>query len=284
MDVLGLRAPHRSAFRSGRARRRPRRRLRRDRPVTPGHRVLEPAAHSGIGVTQTADLWVRLMRDVLGYDRFGAGGGDSGAFVSSWLGHAYAAHVIGSPPELPAPISMAALGTIRVATTTRPRKRAWLTDTRAHARGTDRATWRADRGSADARVGDERLTGRTGSLDRSNGAATGATATATSSAASRRTTCSRPCRSTGSPSVPHVGPLLRRVVARPWPPSTTASRRSTVPTAVAVFPTELIRVPRRSWSARRTSRAGPSCHAAATSHRPRSPTSWSRTSGRFELR
>jgi len=103
-------------------------------PSLPGTAFSSPLRTPGIGVTQTADLWVRLMRDVLGYDRFGAGGGDSGAFVSSWLGHAYAPHVIGVHLNFPAPISMAALGTIRDDDYA-PEELAWLTE-RAQARGT----------------------------------------------------------------------------------------------------------------------------------------------------
>lgn len=43
----------------------------------------------------TADLWRRLMVDVLGYERFGAHGGDLGAGVTSWLGAAHADRVVG---------------------------------------------------------------------------------------------------------------------------------------------------------------------------------------------
>jgi pimeloyl-ACP methyl ester carboxylesterase len=42
-----------------------------------------------------AELWKQLMVDGLGYDRFGAGGGDFGAIVSSYLGHAHAEHLTG---------------------------------------------------------------------------------------------------------------------------------------------------------------------------------------------
>ena len=103
-------------------------------PSLPGTAFSSPLRTAGIGVTQTADLWVRLMRDVLGYDRFGAGGGDSGVFVSSWLGHAYASHIIGVHLNFPAPISMAALGTIRDDDYA-PEERAWLAE-RGSARGT----------------------------------------------------------------------------------------------------------------------------------------------------
>jgi microsomal epoxide hydrolase len=42
-----------------------------------------------------ADCVAALMHDVLGYDRFGAQGGDWGAAVTSRLGYAYAKRMIG---------------------------------------------------------------------------------------------------------------------------------------------------------------------------------------------
>jgi pimeloyl-ACP methyl ester carboxylesterase len=103
-------------------------------PSLPGTAFSSPLRTTGIGVTATADLWVRLMRDVLGYDRFAAGGGDSGAFVSVRLGHAHAAHVIGVHLNFPATVSMAALGTIRPEDYS-AEEREWLTDD-VRARGT----------------------------------------------------------------------------------------------------------------------------------------------------
>jgi pimeloyl-ACP methyl ester carboxylesterase len=50
---------------------------------------------------QTASLWVRLMSE-LGYQRFGAHGGDSGAFVSAQLAHAHADRLIGAHLSYPA--------------------------------------------------------------------------------------------------------------------------------------------------------------------------------------
>ena len=41
-------------------------------PSLPGFGFSTPLATTGINFTQTADLWVKLMRDVLGYDRFAA--------------------------------------------------------------------------------------------------------------------------------------------------------------------------------------------------------------------
>ena len=42
-----------------------------------------------------ADAFATLMTDVLGYPRFGAQGGDWGAFISSRLGYRHAEHLIG---------------------------------------------------------------------------------------------------------------------------------------------------------------------------------------------
>lgn len=63
-------------------------------PSLPGFAFSSPLPDDGIGYVQTADLWVRLMRE-LGYERFVAHGGDAGAFVSARLGHAYPDAAIG---------------------------------------------------------------------------------------------------------------------------------------------------------------------------------------------
>ncbi len=64
-------------------------------PSLPGYGFSVPLRSTGIDITRIAELWVKLMRDVLGYDRFGAQGGDWGAFVTGQLGHAHAEHLIG---------------------------------------------------------------------------------------------------------------------------------------------------------------------------------------------
>ena len=46
-------------------------------------------------IEQIADCFADLMTNVLGYRRFGAQGGDYGAFTASRLGHSYADHVAG---------------------------------------------------------------------------------------------------------------------------------------------------------------------------------------------
>jgi len=56
-------------------------------PSLPGYGFSTPLSRPGIGFTRTADLWHTLMHHVLGYERYGAGGGDWGAFVSAQLAH-----------------------------------------------------------------------------------------------------------------------------------------------------------------------------------------------------
>jgi pimeloyl-ACP methyl ester carboxylesterase len=54
-----------------------------------------------------AGLWTSLMADVLGYDRFAAQGGDWGAIVTAWLGHAHADRMIGIHQSMAAFVSIA---------------------------------------------------------------------------------------------------------------------------------------------------------------------------------
>lgn len=70
-------------------------------PSLPGFGFSAPLRTSGVNVRRIAELWVRLMTDVLGYERFGAVGGDWGAIVTSELGHAHAERLIGVQMTLP---------------------------------------------------------------------------------------------------------------------------------------------------------------------------------------
>ena len=58
-------------------------------PSLPGY-GFQPLTTPGISYWRTADFWVALMRDVLGYDKFAAQGGDWGAIVTTQLGDKYA--------------------------------------------------------------------------------------------------------------------------------------------------------------------------------------------------
>jgi len=82
-------------------------------PSLPGTAFSSPLRTEGIGVLATADLWLKLMRDTLGYDRFAAAGGDSGAFVTARLGHTYPDSIIGIHLNFPATATMGALSTVR---------------------------------------------------------------------------------------------------------------------------------------------------------------------------
>jgi pimeloyl-ACP methyl ester carboxylesterase len=82
-------------------------------PSLPGTAFSSPLRTERIGVLATADLWLKLMRDTLGYDRFAAAGGDSGAFVTARLGHTYPDSIIGIHLNFPATATMAALSSVR---------------------------------------------------------------------------------------------------------------------------------------------------------------------------
>ena len=70
-------------------------------PSLPGYGFSVPLRTTGIDVPAVARLWVRLMRDVLGYERFGAAGGDWGAAVTAQLGHAHGESLLGIYQTLP---------------------------------------------------------------------------------------------------------------------------------------------------------------------------------------
>lgn len=70
-------------------------------PSLPGFGFSSPLRRTGIGFPQTAELWDRLMREVLGFERYAAYGGDWGALVTAVLGHRYADHLIGVHESLP---------------------------------------------------------------------------------------------------------------------------------------------------------------------------------------
>jgi hypothetical protein len=70
-------------------------------PALPGHPFSSAPARP-LGFVETADLWRSLLVDVLGYGRFGAHGGDAGAFVSAQLAHAHAGVLVGAHLTFPA--------------------------------------------------------------------------------------------------------------------------------------------------------------------------------------
>jgi pimeloyl-ACP methyl ester carboxylesterase len=64
-------------------------------PCLPGFGFSTPFDTPGVNIPRIAELWLKLMRDALGYQRFGAAGGDWGALVTTQLGHAYPEHLVG---------------------------------------------------------------------------------------------------------------------------------------------------------------------------------------------
>jgi pimeloyl-ACP methyl ester carboxylesterase len=58
-------------------------------PSLPGFCLSTPLTTTGVTAPVVADLWHRLMHDVLGYERFAAAGGDWGSFVTWELGTRY---------------------------------------------------------------------------------------------------------------------------------------------------------------------------------------------------
>ena len=63
-------------------------------PSLPGYGFSDVTSTRGINVARIADLWAQLMT-ALGYDRYGAHGGDWGAGVTARLGFSYGSHVVG---------------------------------------------------------------------------------------------------------------------------------------------------------------------------------------------
>lgn len=63
-------------------------------PAIPGFGFSGPAREPGWSTARVARAWATLMRG-LGYERYGAQGGDTGAFVSPELGRADPEHVVG---------------------------------------------------------------------------------------------------------------------------------------------------------------------------------------------
>jgi microsomal epoxide hydrolase len=64
-------------------------------PSLPGYTLSFAPGQPRFGIVEIADNLQALMTDVLGYRRFGAQGGDWGAFISSRMGYRYPAEVIG---------------------------------------------------------------------------------------------------------------------------------------------------------------------------------------------
>jgi pimeloyl-ACP methyl ester carboxylesterase len=64
-------------------------------PSLPGYTLSFSPGQPRFSQLAIADVFAELMVDVLGYDRFGAQGGDWGAFISTALGLNHAEHILG---------------------------------------------------------------------------------------------------------------------------------------------------------------------------------------------
>ena len=64
-------------------------------PSLPGYTLSFRPGQPRFGVPDIARAFAELMRDVLGYQRFAAQGGDWGAFISAYLGFTEPEHVVG---------------------------------------------------------------------------------------------------------------------------------------------------------------------------------------------
>lgn len=63
-------------------------------PSLPGYGFSAPPREAGFGPHRISELWQTLMTG-LGYERFGAQGGDWGASISTWLAHRFPAQILG---------------------------------------------------------------------------------------------------------------------------------------------------------------------------------------------
>ncbi|MCF2505277.1 epoxide hydrolase [Dyadobacter sp. CY107] len=64
-------------------------------PSLPGFGFSTPVEDPEINFWKIADLWHKLMKDVLGYEKYAAAGSDYGMLVTAQLGHKYADELIG---------------------------------------------------------------------------------------------------------------------------------------------------------------------------------------------
>jgi microsomal epoxide hydrolase len=64
-------------------------------PSLPGYTLSFKPGQRRFGVPDIGSAFIDLMRDVLGYQRFAAQGGDWGSFISAFLGFTWPRHVVG---------------------------------------------------------------------------------------------------------------------------------------------------------------------------------------------
>jgi microsomal epoxide hydrolase len=64
-------------------------------PSLPGYTLSFTPGQPRFGISEIAETFAGLMTEVLGYERFGAQGGDWGAFIASRLGYAFPERLLG---------------------------------------------------------------------------------------------------------------------------------------------------------------------------------------------
>ena len=198
------------------------------------------------------------MRDVLGYDRFAAGGGDSGAFVS-----------VPARPRVRRRTSIGVHLNFPACRCRWPRSARSARRLRARRSGVAAGTARSGRGATTAHMtvqtedpqtlayATQRLARRPRGLDRRAPPQLERLRRRRRAPLHARTTCSRPCRCTGSPRR-----STRRCASTPsrWRTAgrscTTASHRSRSRPRSPCSRGSCSACPAGSWSGRRTSRAG----------------------------
>ena len=76
-------------------------------PSLPGYTLSFEPGQRRLGIVEMADLFARLMGDVLGYERWAAQGGDWGGYIVGRLAHAHADRLVGVHMNLvPLPLDL----------------------------------------------------------------------------------------------------------------------------------------------------------------------------------
>jgi pimeloyl-ACP methyl ester carboxylesterase len=70
-------------------------------PSLPGAGFSMPLALTGLGARRIAELFDTLMTGALGYERYGVGGGDWGSIITGEIGHGFSDHLTGVWMTLP---------------------------------------------------------------------------------------------------------------------------------------------------------------------------------------
>lgn len=102
-------------------------------PSLPGVAFSSPLRTTGLNVRAIAKLWVRLMCDVLGYEKFAAGGGDWGSLITAELGHAHPEKLLAIHLTL---VAFPEINMLSIQNTDYGPEEAWMLERNAEALGT----------------------------------------------------------------------------------------------------------------------------------------------------